>query len=43
MASAAGPANNAPVPAEAKRHVDLGISHYEAGRYEEAIREFELA
>lgn len=32
-----------PVPVEAKKHVDIGVAHYEAGRYEEAIKEFELA
>lgn len=37
-----GVARAAEVP-EAKKHVDLGVAHYEAGRYEEAIKEFELA
>jgi len=36
-------AADAPVSPEAKRHVELGVGHYDAGRYAEAVTEFELA
>jgi tetratricopeptide (TPR) repeat protein len=36
-------AADAPVSPEAKRHVDLGVDHYNNGRYAEAVKEFELA
>jgi tetratricopeptide (TPR) repeat protein len=36
-------AADAPVSPEAKRHVELGVDHYNAGRYAEAVKEFELA
>src|SRR4051812_27946810 len=36
-------AGEAPVSPEAKRHVDAGVEDYNAGRFEEAVKEFELA
>jgi tetratricopeptide (TPR) repeat protein len=36
-------AGEAAISPEAKRHVELGMQHYEAGRYQQASSEFELA
>src|SRR5438309_1778022 len=36
-------AGEVPVSPEAKRHVDTGVEAYNASRYEEAVKEFELA
>jgi tetratricopeptide (TPR) repeat protein len=41
--SASAPAGEALVSPEAKLHVAVGIDHYNAGRYQEAVKEFELA
>jgi tetratricopeptide (TPR) repeat protein len=43
LSSVLARAADAPVSPEAKRHVDGGVEAYNAGRYEEAIKEFELA
>jgi len=42
LAAALAHAAEAPISAEAKKHVDAGIALYESGKYEEAIKEFEL-
>jgi tetratricopeptide (TPR) repeat protein len=36
-------ARAADISPEAKRHVELGMQHYEAGEYQDAVTEFELA
>jgi tetratricopeptide (TPR) repeat protein len=36
-------AAEAPISAEAKKHVEQGVVHYDAGRFAEAIKEFDLA
>ncbi|HZS37763.1 MAG TPA: hypothetical protein VFF06_13090 [Polyangia bacterium] len=43
LAGARAVAAEPAISPEAKRHVDLGMQHYEAGRYQDAIGEFELA
>ncbi len=43
LGSAVARAADLPVSPEAKRHVDIGVEHYNAGRFAEASREFELA
>src|SRR5438270_10064433 len=36
-------AADAPISPEAKKHVDAAFALYESGKYEEAVKEFELA
>jgi tetratricopeptide (TPR) repeat protein len=43
LGCASARAADAPVSPEAKRHVDVGVEQYNAGRYEEAVKSFELA
>jgi tetratricopeptide (TPR) repeat protein len=43
LSSMVAVANEAPVSPEAKRHVDAGIEAYNGARYDEAVKEFELA